>query len=107
MRAVFHPPASMASVALAPRAVSSEAKPDAPGVPCDPPVDAGGPGGRAERGRPTRTQPAPPGILAEANSAARPGAFEQRTEEHHLYHVNLPEIPLLSRVKIRFGGKRL
>ena len=31
---------------------------------------------------------------------ARPGAFEQRTEEHHLYHLNLPKIPLLSRVKI-------
>ena len=42
------------------------------------------------------------GVVAEANRAARPGAFEQRTEEHHLYHVNLPEIPLLSRVKIRF-----
>ena len=47
------------------------------------------------------------GVVAEANRVARPGAFEQRTEEHHLYHVNLPEIPLLSRVKIRFGGKRL
>ena len=47
------------------------------------------------------------GVIAEASPVARPGAFEQRTEEHHLYHVNLPEIPLLSRVKIRFGGKRL
>ena len=47
------------------------------------------------------------GVVAEANRAAHPGSFEQRTEEHHLYHVNLSEIPLLSRVKIRFGGKRL
>ena len=37
------------------------------------------------------------GVVAEANRAARPGSLEQRTEEHHLYHVNLSEIPLLSR----------
>ena len=36
-----------------------------------------------------------------------PRILEQRTEEHHLYHVNLPQIPLLSRVKIRYRGKRL
>ena len=43
-------------------------------------------------------------VVAEANRVARPGSLEQRTEEHHLYHVNLPEIPLLSRVKIRYRG---
>ena len=42
------------------------------------------------------------GAITEASPVARPGSFEQRTEEHHLYHLNLPEIPLLSRVKIRF-----
>ena len=47
------------------------------------------------------------GSRGRRSRAARPGAFEQRTEEHHLYHVNLSEISLLSRVKIRFGGKRL
>ena len=47
------------------------------------------------------------GVVAEASPVARPGSLEQRTEEHHLYHVNLPKIPLLSRVKIRFRGKRL
>ena len=34
------------------------------------------------------------GVIAEANRAARPGAFEQRTEEHHLYHVNLSRNPV-------------
>ena len=46
------------------------------------------------------------GAITEASPVARPGSLEQRTEAHHLYHVNLSEIPLLSRVKIRFQGKR-
>ena len=59
--------------------------------------------GSTETKAPTKGDPPTPnsgvthGAIAEANRAARPGSLEQRTEEHHLYHVNLSEIPLLSR----------